>query len=282
MCTLTSSARETYDSIFKYFKKGNRQSDAPVGIMSVSCNEFVIECYGHEHIKGACIWFNLVKRQELFSHIFSLVSGDKDELVVDVVFKESVAPPCIFCVCKARQEKKVRKQYGELVKFCKTRSGSGTKVGEKMVIMSDAFDSRGILRDKVVSLIQENSDMFNYIILSDQSSVVEGEKSILRCSVKIGSMEVIRKAVEAVFELGDGIKDVKIDTWTLDKCKSVRARLEAEAEKERARKAREEYIERQETEKAERIYAMSSEERRKYEERQHHRAVKRKQVKVKK
>ncbi|EKE38440.1 hypothetical protein ENU1_166060 [Entamoeba nuttalli P19] len=277
---VTEYAHFAHAAIFKYFKKGNRKSEVPVGIMSVSCNNFVIECYDHPLIKGACLNFNLVKRQELFNHLFSFITKQQDELIIDVVFNKGIAPPCIYGICKSKQEKKLRKQYSEIAKFCKTRNGAQMKLSEKYVVFSDAFDSTGILNQPMIDFINLYEKEFNYFILSDQSTSIRDEKSLMRCSIKICNGEIISKVTDLIFGLANSINKVTIKPYLLEKCKAVRAEIQEEEEKERAKKIREENAERIEKEKAMKINAMTPEERRKYEEKQRNKLVKRKQVKV--
>ena len=249
--------------------------------MAVTNNDFVIECFEHPTIKGACLNFNLLKRQDIFSHLLTFVNGSEDEMVVDVVLDKQYVPPCIFAVCKQRQEKKFRKQFGELNKFCKTRNGKMFKLPEKFVGLSDAFESTGIITSDFIKFAERYEEHFNYFILSDQSSVVDGEKCLMRLSVKCGDVTILPAACELVFTLAENLKKVTIDQRILEKCRKIRQEIAEEEEKERMKKIREEINQKREEERQKQFDMMTAEERRKYEERMRNKQIKRKQVKVK-
>ncbi|KAL7716270.1 Coiled-coil domain-containing protein 47 [Entamoeba marina] len=232
---VTNYARHVYTTIFKSFKTGNLESKTPVGIMSVSNNNFVIECYDHPLVKGACLYFNLIKRQDFFTHMFQLFTNEHDELVIDVVFKPNVSPPCIFSVCSKPAERKIRKEYKELQEFCKVRNGSKLKLADNFTVISDAFDTT----------------------------------------------ELLPVITDIVFGLANNIQKVKIDSYQLEKCKKVRAAIAEQETKKQQKKARQEYVEKQEELKYRKINAMSPEERHKYEEKQRNKQLRKKQVKVK-
>ncbi|ELP93934.1 coiled-coil domain containing protein 47 precursor, putative [Entamoeba invadens IP1] len=279
---VTTYAQQVHTPVFRHFKQANSNvnSGATVGIMSLTCNEFVIELSEHPFIKGASINFNLIKRQDMFSHLLALISGGLDEMSIDVVFDSQDVPPCIFGVCKNRYEKKMRKQFAEISKFCKVKNGNDFKLGEKFKVVSDAFNTTGILSDEFAEFIKKNEDIFNYFILSDQSSIISEQKALLRFSMKLADLKSIQDATEFVFTLAENVKNIAIDGRVLEKCLKVRADIAEEEAKEKAKKIRAESLNKINEEKVEKFEAMSVEERRKYEDRQRTRSVKKKQVRV--
>lgn len=277
----TKFAEFCYEAIVKHFKKSNTTDSSAVGIMSVTNNNFVIELYDNPVVKGACLGFNMVKRQELFSHLFSFVNGEQDEIVVDVCLDPKIAPPCVFSILKQRQMKKFKKQYVDIEKFTKAYAGSTMKLSDKFAILTDAQPISGIINAEFLEFMERYEDSFNYLILSDQSTLVENEKCLLRCCVKCGDITIIPKVTEMIFKMAENIKNVKIEGKALEKCRKVRAEIAEKEEKEKMKKIREEINAKREEEKQKEYDMMTAEERRKYDERMRNKQIKRK-VKVQK
>ena len=256
--------------------------------MAVTNNNFVIENYGHPNIKGCCYNFNLVPRQELFSHLFSLVSNTKDEVVIDTVFKQEVFPPMVFCICKKNLEKKLRKQYEEIDKFCKVKNGKVFGLSEKLVVISDIFNNNEKLSiieksDVLKNILKNDNELnkFNYLIISDQSKYLQSDKCIMRLSFKIYQNDDISTYSQLNNYFIENIDKVSIDGFIKDKNMKIRKMIIEEEEKKLQMKKREEIMEKNQEKKEKEFANMSLEERRKYEERERNRQVKRKQIKVK-
>ncbi|KAH9423963.1 Coiled-coil domain-containing protein 47 [Dermatophagoides pteronyssinus] len=275
------------------------------GLLKETENVYTLWCSGRTLIDGMLIEIRLQKRQDLFSTIVSYFKPINDKILIKAFLSADSMDNFVFCIAQRKIAPKLSKEMNDLATYCPER-----KNPEKYGITSDNYlllNEIGeaacfILDSKIVSLLDKNDDIIEFIHISDQFSGVRNDetqsmatklpevKKMLIISVNLPStisspnmdeLDRLKPILQMAFYLVDKLKRFRLSL------KSDRSRQKIEklflqsTHQQRQEAAQMKREEKRRAEKEKMLQEMDPEKQRKWEEKEYKREMKKKIPKMK-
>ncbi|KAH7646709.1 coiled-coil domain-containing protein 47-like [Dermatophagoides farinae] len=279
------------------------------GLLKETENVYTLWCSGRTMVDGMLIEIRLQKRQDLFSTIINYFKPTSDKILIKSFLSADSMDNFVFCIAQRKIASKLSKETNDLATYCPER-----KNPEKYGITSDNYlllneigeAASFILDSKIVSLLDKNDDLIEFIHISDQFSGARNDetqqsttklpevKKMLIISLNLPSqisspnmdeLDRLKPLLQMAFYMIDKLRRFRLSREK--KLKSDRNRQKVEklflqsTHQQRQEAAQMKREEKRRAEKEKMLQEMDPEKQRKWEEKEYKREMKKKIPKMK-
>lgn len=154
-------------------------------------NVYTLWCSGRSAVDGLLVELQLLKRQDIFSIIVNFFKPSTDKIHIRASLSEDTMDSFVFCIANRKKALALSKDLNDVVSWCifvdwirkhfsflKSTFCPERKSPEKYGVTSDSYllmneigeAASFILDNKVVSLLNKNEDLIDFLHISDQYS----------------------------------------------------------------------------------------------------------------
>lgn len=229
----------------------------------------------------------LFKRQELFNVLFwSLVTKEQDKVSYEIPIKQEVPNPVVLAICKTSQLKAIRSSHLDvktLTKICHV----GVQAGYVVLAENDET-AEWVFNSNVVNMIKALGNTIEYIYVTDQATLIEQYPLTLTSSFvypsEIKTIDTVVIQAQLVVSIADYVSKLALSNKVKAIAEKERANMNKEKMKEIKQQREEERLQKkQELKKKdeEKLQGLSKEQKRRIEERNYKKELKKKGLKFK-
>ncbi|KAF7489484.1 Coiled-coil domain-containing protein 47 [Sarcoptes scabiei] len=277
------------------------------GLIKETENIYVIWCSGRVSIDGLLIEIKLIKRHDLFSTIVNIVRPTSDNIIIKAFLSNDAMDNFVFCVAQRKIAAKLAKDSIDLATYCPERK-SPEKYGvtsDNYLLLNEIGEAASFILDsKIVSLLDKNDSLIEFIHISDQYYGIKNDdvqtiklpevKKVLIISINLPSqlssqnldeLDSLKPLHQMTYYLVDRLKRFRLSREK--KLKSDRNRQKVEkmflqsTHQQRQEAAQIKREERRRAEKEKMLQEIDPEKQRKWEEKEYKKELKKKIPKMK-
>lgn len=148
-------------------------------------------CSGRASVNGLLVELKLMKRQDLISIISNYIVPTRDQVILSIEL--DTLDSFVFACGNKKTVAKIQKNLEDMTLYCNDKMKSGEKFGlpETMGLVSEHGEViNSVLDAKVKQVINQYSDLFDYVHISDQYS---GPKPYSQDEAPVSAPETTKK-----------------------------------------------------------------------------------------
>ena len=242
---------------------------------------------GRYNIGYVLTTLELAKRQDLFNVAFlSLVFKEQEKVLYEVPIKQETSNPVVLLLCKTSALKTLRAQYND-VKTLTTVFDAGLP-NQYTLLAENSEAASFIVSSSVVRIISALGNSIEYIYISDQVTQNANFGVMLSAAFLYPSnseqMSLVSIQAQLVIQVADLVSKLNLSAKTKSVCDKERNSMNKEKIKEVKQQREDERLQKKIDEKKKReeyIAGLSAEKKRKLEEKDQKKELKKKGLKFK-
>jgi len=253
-----------------------------------SFHQFYLQTTGRINVIGARFLLDMKHRQDLLTSVTGLFLGKRDVLTLDVMLQSQI--PVVFAMMKNSEKKSMTDENKDLASSSVTAVPVSRLNSVKVTVLTDNPAVVDALVDdreehgQLLSVIENNADLFVSMHVTDRSNVYQTSKNVLRVVIRMPNTDADQarmvELLRSAMAFADNVATLKMSKSAQARASSVRQAEKKEKER-RAMEEKREAAEKAKEEKREKEYKnMTPEQRAKADEKARKRQEKKQKVRI--